>query len=97
MICRGGASSIAEAAAFGIIPIVIPLPAADDHQQKNAESLLQKNAGRMILQKDLTPERLINEVQSLRQDKALREEMVQSIKTFYKPQAALTIAKEILK
>lgn len=97
MICRGGASSIAEAAAFGIIPIVIPLPAADDHQQKNAESLLQKNAGRMILQKDLTPERLINEVQSLRQDKALREEMVQSIKSFYKPQAALTIAKEILK
>lgn len=97
MICRGGASSIAEAAAFGIIPIVIPIPAADDHQQKNAESLVHKNAGRMILQKDLTPERLISEVQSLRQDKALREEMVKSIKTFYKPQAALTIAKEILR
>ncbi|MDG0815548.1 undecaprenyldiphospho-muramoylpentapeptide beta-N-acetylglucosaminyltransferase [Bdellovibrio svalbardensis] len=96
IVSRGGASSIAEAAAFGIIPIIIPLPAADDHQQKNAESLVAKNAGRMILQKDLTPERLISEVQSLRQDKALREQMVRNIKSLYIPQAATTIAKEIL-
>ncbi len=96
IVSRGGASSIAEAAAFGIIPIIVPLPAADDHQQKNAESLVSKNAGRMILQKDLTPERLISEVQSLRQDKALREQMVRNIKSLYIPQAATTIAKEIL-
>ncbi|WP_374075159.1 undecaprenyldiphospho-muramoylpentapeptide beta-N-acetylglucosaminyltransferase [Bdellovibrio bacteriovorus] len=96
IVSRGGASSIAEAAAFGIIPIIIPLPAADNHQQKNAESLVAKNAGRMILQKDLTPARLISEIQSLRNDKALREQMVQNIKSFYIPQAATTIAKEIL-
>ncbi|QLY26062.1 undecaprenyldiphospho-muramoylpentapeptide beta-N-acetylglucosaminyltransferase [Bdellovibrio sp. KM01] len=97
IVSRGGASSIAEAAAFGIIPIIVPLPgAADDHQQKNAESLVARNAGRMILQKDLTPERLISEVQSLRQDKALREQMVRNIKDLYVPQAATTIAKEIL-
>ncbi|WP_374029188.1 undecaprenyldiphospho-muramoylpentapeptide beta-N-acetylglucosaminyltransferase [Bdellovibrio bacteriovorus] len=96
IVSRGGASSIAEAAAFGIIPIIIPLPAADNHQQKNAESLVKKNAGRMILQQDLTPERLITEVQSLRKDKALHEEMVRNIKSFYIPQAATTIAKEIL-
>ncbi|MFM6929639.1 MAG: undecaprenyldiphospho-muramoylpentapeptide beta-N-acetylglucosaminyltransferase [Bdellovibrio sp.] len=96
IVCRGGASSIAEAAAFGIIPVIVPLPAADDHQQKNAESLVGRNAGRMILQKDLSPERLISEVQSLRQDKALREEMVRNIKGLYIPQAATTIAKEIL-
>lgn len=96
IFCRGGASSIAEAAAFGIIPIIVPLPAADNHQQKNAESLVAKNAGRMILQKDLTPARLISEVQSLRADKALRDEMVRNIKSFYVPQAATVIAKEIL-
>lgn len=96
IVSRGGASSIAEAAAFGIIPIIVPLPAADDHQQKNAETVVAKNAGRMILQKDLTPERLISEVQSLRQDKALREQMVRNIKSLYIPQAASTIAKEIL-
>lgn len=96
IVSRGGASSIAEAAAFGIIPIIVPLPAADNHQQKNAETLVNKNAGRMILQPELTPERLISEVQSLRQDKALREEMVRNIKSLYIPQAATKIAKEIL-
>jgi UDP-N-acetylglucosamine--N-acetylmuramyl-(pentapeptide) pyrophosphoryl-undecaprenol N-acetylglucosamine transferase len=96
IVCRGGASSLAEAAAFGIIPIVIPLPAADDHQQKNAEGLVSRNAGRMILQKDLTPERLIAEIQSLRQDPGLRAQMVENIKSFYIPQGAQTIAKEIL-
>ena len=96
IVSRGGASSIAEAAAFGIIPIIVPLPAADNHQQKNAETLVAKNAGRMILQKELTAERLISEVQSLRQDKALRDEMVRNIKSLYIPQAAMKIAKEIL-
>lgn len=96
IVSRGGASSIAEAAAFGIIPIIVPLPAADNHQQKNAESLVEKNAGRMILQKDLTPDRLISEIQALRSDKSLRENMVQNIKAFYVPQAADIIAKEIL-
>lgn len=96
IVCRGGASSLAEAAAFGIIPIVIPLPAADNHQQRNAESLVAKNAGRMILQDELTPERLIAEVQSLRSNKELRLQMVQNIKGFYIANAAQSIAKEIL-
>ena len=96
IVARGGASTIAEAAAFGIIPIIIPLPAADDHQKKNAEALVEKNAGRMILQKDLTPQRLIEEIQSLRQNEKLRQEMVQNLKSFYIPQAAQKIAKEIL-
>lgn len=96
VVCRGGASSIAEAAAFGIIPIIVPIPAADNHQQRNAEALLEKNAGRMILQHDLTPSRLISEIQTLRKDPAMRAEMVQNIKIFYTPQAAEKIAKEIL-
>lgn len=96
VVCRGGASSIAEAAAFGIIPIIVPIPAADNHQQRNAEALLEKNAGRMILQHDLTPSRLISEIQTLRKDPAMRAEMVQNIKKFYTPQAAEKIAKEIL-
>lgn len=96
ILCRGGASSLAEAAAFGIIPIVVPLPAADDHQLRNAESLVTQNAARIILQSDLTPSRLVDEIQSLRNDKALREQMVRNIKAFYIPKAAQAIAKEIL-
>lgn len=96
IVSRGGASTIAEAAAFGIVPIIIPLPAADNHQQKNAEALVRQNAGVMILQNELTPDRLIAEIQRLRENQALREQMMRNIKEFYIPQSATTIAKEIL-
>lgn len=96
IVSRGGASTIAEAAAYVIVPIIIPLPAADNHQQKNAEALVRQNAGVMILQKDLTPDRLVEEIQRLRDNKALREEMMRNIKGFYIPHSAMNIAKEIL-
>lgn len=96
IVSRGGASTIAEAAAFGIIPIIIPLPAADNHQRKNAESLVAKKAGIMIDQSELTPQRLIQEIQLLRKNKELRDEMISNLKSFYVPQAATKIAKEIL-
>lgn len=96
VVCRGGASTLNELAAFGLPAIIIPLPAADGHQEKNAEMLVKANAARMILQKDLTAERLIQEIQALRQDSALRETLKQNIKKFHRPQAAEAIAKAIL-
>lgn len=53
---RGGASTIAEAAAFGVVPVIVPLPAADNHQQSNAESLVQNNCGFMLIQKEFKVE-----------------------------------------
>jgi UDP-N-acetylglucosamine--N-acetylmuramyl-(pentapeptide) pyrophosphoryl-undecaprenol N-acetylglucosamine transferase len=45
---------------------MVPLPtAADDHQRKNAEALQNAGAAKMILQADLTGERLANELKSL--------------------------------
>lgn len=94
--CRGGASSLAELAAFGLVPIVVPLPLADDHQQRNAESLVRAEAGVMILQKDLTPEVLKNKLLELFHNPSLRAKMAQNLKKLYRPQAAQAIAKEIL-
>ena len=66
MICRAGATTSAELVAAGKAAIMIPLPtAADDHQRKNAEALQAAGAARMILQKDLTGERLADEIESL--------------------------------
>jgi UDP-N-acetylglucosamine--N-acetylmuramyl-(pentapeptide) pyrophosphoryl-undecaprenol N-acetylglucosamine transferase len=63
IICRAGATSCAELAAAGKAAIMIPLPtAADDHQRKNAEALEKAGAARMILQKDLTGEKLAKQV-----------------------------------
>lgn len=66
IICRAGATTSAELIAAGKAAIMVPFPlAADDHQRKNAETLESAGAARLILQKDLTGERLANEVVSL--------------------------------
>jgi len=66
VICRAGATTIAEVTACGKGCIFIPYPhAADDHQRKNAESLLKRDAGFMILEEDLTGEHLAGEMLGL--------------------------------
>ncbi|HEX7998311.1 MAG TPA: undecaprenyldiphospho-muramoylpentapeptide beta-N-acetylglucosaminyltransferase [Pyrinomonadaceae bacterium] len=66
IICRAGATTSAELVAAGRAAIMIPFPlAADDHQRKNAEALQAAGAARMILQQDLTGERLAAEISKL--------------------------------
>ena len=66
IISRAGATTTAELVAAGKAAIMIPFPqAADDHQRKNAEALRSAGAARMILQKDLTGERLATEIAAL--------------------------------
>lgn len=96
LICRGGASTIAEASAFATPPIVIPLPLADAHQQKNAESLVAKSAGVMILQKDLTPETLFQKIEELRTSPEKIRSMSKHLQSNYIPHGTQQIVKEIL-
>lgn len=66
IICRAGATTSAELVAAGKAAIMIPFPfAADDHQRKNAEALEAGGAARMILQQELTAERLAKEISAL--------------------------------
>src|SRR3989441_1765384 len=66
IVCRAGATTSAELVAAGKAAIMIPFPlAADDHQRRNAEALQAAGVARMILQKDLTGERLAGEIKSL--------------------------------
>jgi UDP-N-acetylglucosamine--N-acetylmuramyl-(pentapeptide) pyrophosphoryl-undecaprenol N-acetylglucosamine transferase len=66
IICRAGATTSAELVAAGKAAIMIPFPqAADDHQRKNAEALQAAGAARMILQPELTGERLAAEIAAL--------------------------------
>jgi len=66
LICRSGATTAAEVSAAGKAAIFIPFPfATDDHQRKNAEAFERAGAGRMILQKELTPSRLADELKRL--------------------------------
>jgi UDP-N-acetylglucosamine--N-acetylmuramyl-(pentapeptide) pyrophosphoryl-undecaprenol N-acetylglucosamine transferase len=66
VICRAGATTSAELVAAGKAAIMVPFPfAADDHQRKNAEALQEAGAARMILQQELTGERLARELTRL--------------------------------
>jgi UDP-N-acetylglucosamine--N-acetylmuramyl-(pentapeptide) pyrophosphoryl-undecaprenol N-acetylglucosamine transferase len=59
MICRAGATTLAELTACGKPSILIPYPyAADDHQRLNAEVLQQQGAAQVILDAELTGSRL---------------------------------------
>ncbi|MBX3292844.1 MAG: undecaprenyldiphospho-muramoylpentapeptide beta-N-acetylglucosaminyltransferase [Acidobacteria bacterium] len=69
IVCRSGATTCAEVCAAGKPAVMIPFPgAADDHQRKNAEALVQKGAARMVIQTELTPERIADEIVSLARD-----------------------------
>jgi UDP-N-acetylglucosamine--N-acetylmuramyl-(pentapeptide) pyrophosphoryl-undecaprenol N-acetylglucosamine transferase len=59
VLARSGASTVAELAAAGKASLLVPFPqAADDHQRKNAEVLAEAGAARMMLEREMTPERL---------------------------------------
>jgi UDP-N-acetylglucosamine--N-acetylmuramyl-(pentapeptide) pyrophosphoryl-undecaprenol N-acetylglucosamine transferase len=89
VICRAGATTTAELIAAGKAAIMIPFPlAADDHQRKNAEALELAGAAKMILQKDLTPERLAMEIATLIRDPNAVAEMEQAAHGLAKANAA---------
>lgn len=66
IICRAGATTLAEVTACGKPCIFIPFPhAVDDHQRRNADALLNQGAGFMVTERELTGEGLASMVLSL--------------------------------
>ncbi len=93
LICRSGASTVAEVAAAGKPAIFIPLPtAADDHQRHNAETLANAGAARLLPQSELTPHLLAQEVVSLLRDRDHLAQMGAAARGFAHPDAAAQIA-----
>jgi UDP-N-acetylglucosamine--N-acetylmuramyl-(pentapeptide) pyrophosphoryl-undecaprenol N-acetylglucosamine transferase len=93
LICRSGASTVAEVTAAGKPAIFIPLPtAADDHQRHNAATLSAAGAAQLLPQTELSPERLVKEVVSLLGDSDALTNMSQAARSFAHPHAAATIA-----
>jgi UDP-N-acetylglucosamine--N-acetylmuramyl-(pentapeptide) pyrophosphoryl-undecaprenol N-acetylglucosamine transferase len=89
LICRSGATTAAEVAASGKAVIFVPFPfATDDHQRKNAEAFQRAGAGRLILQQDLTPERLARELIELSENPKEIDRMEEASRKLGKPDAA---------
>jgi UDP-N-acetylglucosamine--N-acetylmuramyl-(pentapeptide) pyrophosphoryl-undecaprenol N-acetylglucosamine transferase len=93
LICRSGASTVAEVAAAGKPAIFVPLPtAADDHQRRNAEALDRAGAAVMLQQKNLTRASLVEAVSSLLGDPKQLEKMGTAARGMSHPDAAARIA-----
>jgi UDP-N-acetylglucosamine--N-acetylmuramyl-(pentapeptide) pyrophosphoryl-undecaprenol N-acetylglucosamine transferase len=98
VISRAGATTTAELIAAGKASIMVPFPfAADDHQRKNAEALAQAGAGRMILQQDLSAERLAREITSLVSEPERINEMEQAARKLARGDAAAAVVDMIEK
>jgi UDP-N-acetylglucosamine--N-acetylmuramyl-(pentapeptide) pyrophosphoryl-undecaprenol N-acetylglucosamine transferase len=70
IICRSGATSLAEITAAGKAAILIPYPfAANDHQKKNAQVLASAGAAVMINENELTGQKLFDVINDLLTDK----------------------------
>ncbi len=93
VLCRSGASTVAEVTSASKPAIFVPLPtAADDHQRHNAASLASAGAARLLPQTELAPERLVREVSSLLRDRLELERVSKAARTFAHPDAAAKIA-----
>jgi len=70
ILCRAGASTVAEITAAGRASILVPFPqAADNHQRKNAEALGRRNASMCLLQESLSGKKLAEHINGLARDR----------------------------
>ncbi len=98
IVCRAGATTVAEVTACGKPCIFIPYPfAVDDHQRLNAEALVRQGAGFMILDRELSGESLARLLQELIEDPARIEEAGRRAKGLARLDAAHMIVTEMLK
>ena len=97
LICRAGATSIAEITASGKAAVFIPFPhAVNDHQTKNAELLVNRGAAEMIPERDLSGERLSGIIRRLAGNPAALEEMGRRAAELGNARAAADIVDECM-
>lgn len=93
VVCRAGATTIAELTASGRPSVLVPLPtAADDHQRKNAEVLAAAGAAEIIEQKHLNGAVLAGRIVELLGNPARLARMSAAARELARPDAARVIA-----
>lgn len=97
IVCRAGATTLAEVTAAGRAAILIPLPGAtDDHQRTNAEALTGAGAAEMLIQADMTGYKLADRIVALANDAGRRDRMSAAARRLSRPDAARVIVDRAL-
>jgi UDP-N-acetylglucosamine--N-acetylmuramyl-(pentapeptide) pyrophosphoryl-undecaprenol N-acetylglucosamine transferase len=93
IVCRSGASTVAEITAAGKPAIFVPFPrSADDHQTKNAEAVANAGGGVLMRESEMTPEKLAATVIDLFADRARLAAMAAKAKAMSHENAAGRVA-----
>ena len=91
VICRAGATTVAEIAAAGVASVLIPYPhAVDDHQTANARFLADAGAAVLVPQSELSPERLAEVLAGF--DRLRLRDMARRARSLARPGAAAAVA-----
>jgi UDP-N-acetylglucosamine--N-acetylmuramyl-(pentapeptide) pyrophosphoryl-undecaprenol N-acetylglucosamine transferase len=96
VLCRAGATTLAELAAAGRPAVLVPFPAAtDDHQRRNATLLARAGAAVVVEERDLASQ-LAGVVDGLLSDPARLDQMGEAMRRFARPDAARVIVDRIV-
>ncbi len=91
VLCRAGATTVAELAAAGVPAILVPFPfAVDDHQSTNARYLADQGAAVLVQQRSLTPEKLADTVRGF--TRSALAAMAEKAHALGRPDAARAVA-----
>jgi len=97
VVCRAGATSLAELTALGIPAILVPYPhATADHQTENAQALARAGGATVIRDSDLDARRLVDACRPLFTDPAELARMASSSRAFGRPDAADNLARVVV-
>ena len=92
IICRAGATTVAEITALGKAAIFIPFPfAADNHQVLNAADLASDGAAEIVLEEQLSSNLLAEKIEDYRDHPQTLEDMAARARRHGKPEAARNI------
>jgi UDP-N-acetylglucosamine--N-acetylmuramyl-(pentapeptide) pyrophosphoryl-undecaprenol N-acetylglucosamine transferase len=96
IICRAGATTVAEITVVGRATLFIPFPyAADDHQTRNAQALVDAGAAQMIAENNLSGRSLAQTIDKLLEDRKQLADMAHNARQMGRPDAAQTIVDDI--
>ena len=95
VLCRAGATTVAELTAFGKAAIIVPYPyAIYDHQRGNAQALQERGAAEMVLDQVLDGKILAARIRSYVSDRGGIERMAAAARSLGRPDAAARIVDE---
>lgn len=97
VVCRAGALTLAELCAAGVSSVLVPFPqAVDDHQTRNAEYLVERDAAVLIPQSDALADLLHAQLLVFAADPQRLQVMGQAARRLAKPDAAERVADAVL-